>query len=120
MEKISFDRIWELLESHGVIPDKRVETSNLWATYTPEQQQQLYATISSKIRQRKFVHYDPVRALMENARTTLAILQPPTNYAGKALPRGFEYYLAEYNGQRGLYKAEDVKAHKMLLSLIHI
>ena len=114
MEKISFDKIWEMLDSHGVIPSKRAEASNLWDTYMPEQQQQLYATIRSKIQQRKFIHYDPVRALVENARTIITQHAEPTNYAGKALPRGGEYYLAEYNGQRGLYKAEDVKAHNML------
>lgn len=114
MEKISFDKIWELLNTHGVIPDKRVDASNLWATYTPEQQHQLYATISSKIRLRKFVHYDPVRALWENAQTSITRIEPPTNYAGKPMPRGGEFYLAEYNGQRGLYKVEDVKAHNML------
>ena len=37
----------------------------------------------------------------------------PTNYNGRVLPQGFEFYRADYNGQRGLFTKQDVEAYKM-------
>ncbi len=112
---ISFEDFWQLLYEHGSRNYYKNDTLTRWNELSAEQQQTLYERISEKIRTGKFVDYNPLEAIHDNLqRTYRALLPPPTNYAGKALPRGGEYYLAEYNGQRGLYKAEDVKAHKML------
>ena len=37
----------------------------------------------------------------------------PTNYNGRVLPQGFEFYRADYNGQRGLFTKQDVEAYKL-------
>ena len=37
----------------------------------------------------------------------------PTNYNGRPLPQGNEFFLAYYNGQRGLFTRQDVEAFKM-------
>ena len=112
---ISFEDFWQLLYDHGSRNYYKNETLARWNELSAEQQQTLYERISEKIRNGKFVDYNPLEAIHDNLqRTNRPLLQPPTNYAGKPLPRGFEFYLAEYNGQRGLYKAEDVKAHNML------
>ena len=64
METFAF--IWLLLESHGVVPSKKQECAQLWATFTLEQQRHIYRTIRDKIRAGKFVHYNPVKAIQEN------------------------------------------------------
>ena len=45
----------------------RNECASLWASYTPEIQQRVYNAIRTKLEQGKFVHYDPLRAMEENA-----------------------------------------------------
>ena len=63
----TFGFIWALLESHGVVPSKKAACAQLWATFTLEQQRDIYRRIRDKLREGKFVHYDPVRAIRENA-----------------------------------------------------
>ena len=63
----TFVFLWQLLESHGVVPSKKQECAQLWATFTLEQQRQIYRSIRDKIRAGKFVHYNPVIAVRENA-----------------------------------------------------
>lgn len=67
---ITFDTLWQHLADHGSSPRNRAEASLLWDRLTPEQQQRLFDTICAKLRQNRFVHYDPVRAILENTRTT--------------------------------------------------
>ena len=63
----SFDFLWQLLENHGVVPSKKAECARLWDGYTLQQQRDIYRSIRDKLRAGKFVHYDPVRAVKENA-----------------------------------------------------
>lgn len=63
----TFVFLWQLLESHGVVPGKKEECARLWATFTLEQQRHIYRSIRDKLRAGKFVHYNPVKAVQENA-----------------------------------------------------
>ena len=63
----TFVFLWSLLESHGVVPSKKDECARLWATFTLEQQRQIYRSIRDKLRAGKFVHFNPVKAVQENA-----------------------------------------------------
>ena len=63
-----FQPLWALLREHGSSAKRETECAALWASYTPEVQQRVYDTIRSKLEQGKFVHYDPLRAMEENAR----------------------------------------------------
>ena len=111
---ISFEDFWQLLYDHGSRNYYKNDTMARWNELPAEQQQSLYNRISEKIRAGKFVDYNPLEAIHDNLqRTNRPFLPPPTNYAGKPLPRGYEFYFAVYNGQRGLYKAEDVQSHHM-------
>lgn len=65
---MNFDTLWQMLYDHGATTTKRWECSCLWDRLTPEQQEQLVNTISTKLRQDKFVHFDPLRAMHENIR----------------------------------------------------
>ena len=63
----TFVFLWQLLESHGVVPGKQEECARLWATFSLEQQRHIYRAIRDKLRAGKFVHYNPVKAVQENA-----------------------------------------------------
>ena len=57
-----FQQLWALLRQHGSSAKRETECAALWATYPPDMQQRIYATIRTKLEQGKFVHYDPLRA----------------------------------------------------------
>ena len=63
----SFDFLWQLFERHGVIERHKVEAAQLWDTFTLEQQRTIYRSIRDKIQAGKFVNYNPVLAIKENA-----------------------------------------------------
>ena len=65
---IDFKQIWSLLYEHGASAKKEEGTRRFWDTLTPFQQEQVFTTISTKLRDDKFVQYDPIRALKENIR----------------------------------------------------
>ena len=67
---MTFDNLWFLLYNHGATNTKRIECAELWEQLTPAQQSQLVTTISTKIKENKFIHYDPLRAMQENIRQT--------------------------------------------------
>lgn len=61
-----FYALWPLLYDHGASARKEEGTRRYWATLSPEQQRYVYTTISTKLREDKFVQYDPIRAIKEN------------------------------------------------------
>ena len=63
---ISFEQIWQLLYQHGASEKKREGTERYWRTLSADQQHQVFSTISNKLREGKFVQYDPIRAMREN------------------------------------------------------
>ena len=64
----TFDHLWLLLGNHGGIADFfKEEASRVWSGYTLEQQREIYRAIRDKLSAGKFVHYNPVQALRENA-----------------------------------------------------
>jgi len=67
MEDI-FNALWAMLYEHGASAKKEEGTRRYWATLTSLQQRQVFTTISTKLREDKFVQYDPIRAIKENLR----------------------------------------------------
>ena len=63
-----FNQLWAILYDHGASAKKEEGTRRYWATLTPQQQRQVFTTISTKIKEDKFVQYDPIRAIKENLR----------------------------------------------------
>ena len=59
----TFDFLWQLLQSHGVIPNKKAEAAQLWNRYSLEQQREIYRSIRDHLREGKFVNYNPVIAI---------------------------------------------------------
>ena len=62
-----FNELWGLLRRHGSSAKREQECAEIWATYSPMQQQAIYDTIRNKLEKKRFVHYDPLRAIQENA-----------------------------------------------------
>lgn len=62
----TFEHLWQLLVSHGVVPDERAEAERYWNTYNLDQQRAIYSKIRDKIRNGKFVNYHPVIAIHDN------------------------------------------------------
>jgi len=62
-----FQQLWLLFRSHGSSNTRRDECEKLWDTYSPSLQQLLFDTIRRKLDLHRFVHYDPLRAMKENA-----------------------------------------------------
>ena len=63
---MEFYLIWNLLYEHGASAKKEEGTRRFWETLTPEQQSQVFNTISTKLKEDKFVQFDPIRAIKEN------------------------------------------------------
>ena len=64
----SFYFLWQLVEKHGGVANNyKVEAAQLWDTFSLEQQRYIYRCIRDKLRAGKFVNYNPVLAIKENA-----------------------------------------------------
>ena len=107
---ISFEDFWRLLYEHGSRNYYKNETRTRWEALSEEQQQTLYDRISEKIRAGKYVDFNPLEAIHDNLPRTYRPFVEPINYAGKPLPRKGVFYFADYNGKRGLYTEEVVRA----------
>ena len=66
---MNFTELWALLRQHGSSAKRETECAALWVTYPPDVQQRIYNAIRTKLEQGKFVHFDPLRAIEENARS---------------------------------------------------
>ena len=62
-----FEELIRLLNTRPIVPGKTAECLRLWETFTGQQQEQIYNTIRAKLQAGKFVHYDPVLAVRDNA-----------------------------------------------------
>ena len=108
---ISFNQLWQLFASRGALASQYAEAEQLWTSYSPDQQQQIYNAFRTTLERGAFVHYNPSQAIRENARTRH--LGEPTTSSGRPHPKGYEFFRATYNGQRGLYTAQDVQTYHM-------
>ena len=104
----TFEDFWRLLYNHGSSPRYKNTADLLWDGLTPEQRQQLYDRIKSKIEQGKFVDYNPTYAIHDNMPRRQALsIGTPTDWNGKTAPAPTE--IACYNGHWGMYTMEDIE-----------
>lgn len=66
-----FETVWQALVEHGSSQRNREAVKQYWDTLTREQQDRAYKNIPRKVREDKFVQYDPIRAIRENIRAYL-------------------------------------------------
>ena len=123
---LEFEDLWQLLYGNGSSNYYKHDCFELWERLSDEQQEQLYDCISHRLKNKQFVHYNPIEAIKActpRARTVPPKLQQqpqppaPTNYNGSrdfdALVASGRLCTAEYNGQVGIYTIEDATAHHM-------
>ena len=63
---VNFDNLWLLLYQHGATERNKSDCAQLWDSLDHQQQQQLFTEIRYKILTKKFLHYNPLRAMQEN------------------------------------------------------
>ena len=65
---MDFNDFWPLVENHGSVASfHKNECEELWRGFTSEQQQAVYDAIQRKLNSGLFVHYDPAKAIRDNA-----------------------------------------------------
>ena len=106
-----FETVWQALVENGSSKRNHDATERFWNTLTPRQQSAVHRSIPQKVKEGKFVQYDPIRAIKENAR--LHQLPEPTNYNGRRLKPGFQYVIARYKGSFGTYTLDDALSFGM-------
>ena len=110
---MNFNELWNLLYQHGASAKKEEGTRRFWNTLTPQQQSCAFTTISNRLKEGKFVQYDPIRAINESLRPNGKQKPTPTNLNGTL--QGAEMLntnqakTAFYNGKWGLYSLEDIQ-----------
>ena len=114
----TFDHIWRLLNPAVEFSTRgRTEACRrLWESFDLQRQRYTYRTIRDKLRRGEFVNENPYFAIEDNSREprkTATALPPIINHFGQPLRRGVNYYVVWYNGQKGLYTEEVVKAYHM-------
>ena len=64
-----FETVWNALVENGTSKRNHDATERFWRTLMPKQQEMAYRIIPRKVRDGKFVQYDPIRAIKENIRS---------------------------------------------------
>jgi len=105
------DRVWKALVEHGSSRKSEEAVRRFWATLSPKQKQLAAENIPRKVREGKYVQYNPIQAIKENSRKYL--LPEPTNYNGRHLKPGVTYVIAKYNGAYGTYSLEEAREFGM-------
>ena len=65
---ILFEQIWQVLYENGASAKKEEGTQRFWETLSSEEQEYAFTIISQKVKEGKFVQYDPIRAIKETIR----------------------------------------------------
>ena len=63
-----FETTWDALVENGSSRRNREATKRFWDTLSADQQRRAYERITRKVREGRFVQYDPIRAIKENIR----------------------------------------------------
>ena len=116
---ITFDQFWQQLYDHGASNYHKHDCCELWDSLTPEQQDKLHDVIAGKLRDRRFVDYNPLRAMQDNLRQLRQQVAPPKNYNGsrefEAMVQTSTLCTAVYNGATGIYTLGDAKRYNMTI-----
>jgi hypothetical protein len=63
---MNFEELWAMLYEHGASAKKEDGTRRFWNTLTADEQIHVFTTITTKLKEGKFVQFDPIRAIKEN------------------------------------------------------
>ena len=112
-----FETVWQALVDNGTSKRNHDATERFWNTLTPRQKELVYKNIPWKVKDGKFVQYDPIRAIKENSRKHQ--LPEPVNYNGNSLiddvAKTTLLVSAKHNGHAGIYTLTDAIEHGMTI-----
>lgn len=112
-----FETVWDALVENGTSKRNHDATEGFWNTLSPKQKEVVFKNIPRKVREGKFVQYDPIRAIKENSRKYQ--LPEPVNYNGNSLiddvAKTTLLVSARYNGHTGIYTLTDAIEHSMII-----
>jgi len=77
-----FEATWQALFLNGSSRKSRDATRRFWDTLTAAEQHTACLSITQRVKENRFVQYDPIRAIRENIRKPLC--KEPTNLNGSA------------------------------------
>ena len=110
-----FETVWQALVENGSSRRNHDATMRFWNTLTQRQKDLVHKNIPWKVKEGKFVQYDPIRAIKENSRKYL--LPEPEDLNGK---RKIESVLKEtrvvsavYRGHSGIYTLAEAEQFGM-------
>ena len=63
-----FETTWDALVENGSSRRNREATKHFWDMLSADKQRRAHDNITRKLREGRFVHYDPIRAIKENCR----------------------------------------------------
>lgn len=112
-----FETVWKALVEHGSSRRNHDATERFWNTLTQPQKDLAYKNIPWKVKEGKFVQYDPIRAIKENIRKYQ--LPEPVNYNGNSriedVAKTTLLVSARHNGHAGIYTLTDAIEHSMTI-----
>ena len=110
-----FETVWQALVDHGTSKRNHDAAERFWNTLTPKQKDQVYRNIPQKVKEGKFVQYDPIRAIKENSRMHQLPEPENLNQSGKydTLVKQVPLVSAAYKGFFGIYTLADALEYGM-------
>ena len=113
-----FETVWQALVENGTSKRNHDATERFWNTLTPKQKDLVFKNIPWKVKEGKFVQYDPIRAIKENSRKYQ--LPEPINYNGNSaidsVSKTTLLVSAWHNGHTGIYTLKDAMEYNMTIS----
>ena len=110
-----FETVWQALVENGTSKRNHDATERFWNTLTQKQKDLVFKNIPWKVKEGKFVQFDPIRAIKENSRKYQ--LPEPINYNGNSridtLIKTVPLVSAIYKGHPGIYTLEEAKEYGM-------
>ena len=77
---VTFNELWQLLYDHGSSNYFKYDCNELWNGLTPEQREKLYSNIAGRIRDGKYVAYNPLDAMHDNTPRRAAVRRQTLTY----------------------------------------
>lgn len=112
------DRVWKALVEHGSSRKSEEAVRRFWATLSPKQKQTAANNIPRKVREGKYVQYNPIQAIKENIRSYHMPEPENLNRTSKyeKLEPTTPLVSAAYNGEHGIYTLTQAKEYGLSIN----
>ena len=110
-----FEIVWQALVENGTSKRNHDATERFWNTLSQKQKDLVFKNIPRKVKDGKFVQYDPIRAIKENSRQYQLPQPENLNMTSKfdTLIKKVPLVCAAYNGTFGIYTLAEAEQFGM-------